>query len=128
MWMVFLIAIWWVGGSCLQTGLKIIFFPNNIFINWVCGLQHFFFHNKNTILISLSAMAFVVTWLLVSLLPAWIMILVLPLHLVFPAASHLDSFVVAILRKCMSLGCQTDIEVVRRQDNWIPSQLLLRNS
>ncbi|XP_065636521.1 uncharacterized protein LOC111986932 isoform X3 [Quercus suber] len=47
---------------------------------------------------------------------------------VLSRTSRHDSFVVAILRKCMSLGCQTDIEVVRRQDNWIPSQLLLRNS
>lgn len=27
----------------------------------------------------------------------------------------------------MSLGCQTDLEVVRRQDNWIPPYLLQRN-
>ncbi|KAF3962816.1 hypothetical protein CMV_012715 [Castanea mollissima] len=47
---------------------------------------------------------------------------------VLSRTSRYDSFVVAILRKCMSLGCQTDIEVVRRQDSWIPSQLLLRNS
>ncbi|KAM3759089.1 hypothetical protein ACB098_01G094700 [Castanea mollissima] len=47
---------------------------------------------------------------------------------VLSRTSRYDSFVVAILRKCMSLGCQTDTEVVRRQDSWIPSQLLLRNS
>uniref|UniRef100_A0A2N9F3H7 ABC1 atypical kinase-like domain-containing protein n=1 Tax=Fagus sylvatica TaxID=28930 RepID=A0A2N9F3H7_FAGSY len=49
------------------------------------------------------------------------------LHLVLLAALRHDSFIEAVLRKCMSLGCQTDLEVVRRQDNWIPPYLLQRN-
>lgn len=39
-----------------------------------------------------------------------------------------DATVETILQKCMSLGCQTNLEIVRRQDNWISLYLLPRNS
>ncbi|XP_062163211.1 uncharacterized protein LOC133870166 isoform X2 [Alnus glutinosa] len=39
-----------------------------------------------------------------------------------------DATVEAILQKCMSLGYQTNLKIVRRQDNWISLYLLHRNS
>ena len=45
----------------------------------------------------------------------------------FAALRH-DTTTEAIFQKCMSLGCQTDLEIVRRQDNWISLYLLHRNS
>ncbi|XP_059460781.1 uncharacterized protein LOC132189941 [Corylus avellana] len=39
-----------------------------------------------------------------------------------------DASIEAIFQKCMSLGCQTDLEIVRRQDNSASLYLLHRNS
>jgi hypothetical protein len=44
------------------------------------------------------------------------------------AGLRYDATVEAILQKCMSLGYQTNLKIVRRQDNWISLYLLHRNS